>query len=81
MHVFPNPVTIIIIPHTTEFLCAVKRDTGQLSCMDGKETKVTFHNFPDTTKNDLRKQWILAIRHDVGKYVYMLRPDLKFGPF
>lgn len=35
--------------------------------IDGKEAKVTFHNFPDATKNELRKRWISAIRRDVGK--------------
>ena len=35
--------------------------------VDGKEAKVSFHNFPDHTKSDLRRRWILAIRHDVGK--------------
>jgi len=35
--------------------------------VDGKEVKVTFHNFPDATKSELRKRWILAIHRDVGK--------------
>ena len=35
--------------------------------VDGKETKVTFHQLPDATKSELRKRWIIAIRRDVGK--------------
>ena len=46
-------------------LCCKK---GYRTVVDGKEAKVTFHNFPDTTKKELRKRWILAIRRDVGKY-------------
>ena len=35
--------------------------------VDGTEVKVSFHTLPDETKTDLRKQWISAIRLDVGK--------------
>ena len=38
--------------------------------IDGKEAKVTFHTFPpDSSANHTkRRQWIHAIRRDVGKY-------------
>ena len=48
------------------FLYAARRGIETV-IIDGKEAKVTFHNFPDATKNELRKRWISAIRRDVGK--------------
>ena len=37
--------------------------------VDGKEVKVTYHNFPSDSSINLskRKQWLRAIRRDVGK--------------
>ena len=38
--------------------------------IDGKEVKVTYHNFPSessTSRSKLRMQWICAIRQDVSK--------------
>ena len=38
--------------------------------IDGKEAKVTFHTFPpnSSANHTKRRQWIHAIRRDVGKY-------------
>ncbi len=38
--------------------------------IDGKEAKVTFHTFPpdNSANRSKRRQWIHAIRRDVGKY-------------
>jgi len=35
--------------------------------VDGRVAKVSFRSFPDVIRSDLRKQWITAIRRDVGK--------------
>ena len=34
----------------------------------GKQAKVTYHNFPSESNRSKRKQWIHAIRRDVGKH-------------
>ena len=37
--------------------------------VDGKESKVTFYNFPDAKKSDLRKRWIITVQRVVGKFL------------
>ena len=49
------------------FLCAIRRDIRRTVVVDSKETKVTFHQFTDAKKSELRKRWIIAIRRDIGK--------------
>ena len=47
------------------FLCVMVKDTGLLVNISGKEVKITFHKFPDASRN-IRLKWLHAIRRDVG---------------
>ena len=64
-------VASYIVPYLMPHNCCVPlccKKGYRTVVLDGKEAKVTFHNFPDATRNSqLRKRWIIAIRRDVGK--------------
>ena len=58
---------IVTMPHN----CCVplcRKKGYRTVTISGKQAKVTYHKFPSESNRSKRKQWIRAIRRDVGKH-------------
>ena len=59
------------LSHTMPHNCCVplcRKKGYRTVTIAGKQAKVTYHNFPSESNRSKRKQWIHAIRRDVGKH-------------